>query len=96
MTADLAAVLRAAHTGELLLSTHYLEERLGGADRPWPHEIVFGLLRDAPRIIRDDDGMTDPRGAICEVECEAPDGSLLVVRINYEKIPMKIVTGFRR
>lgn len=72
VAADLSDVLRAARTGDLIMSDHYLEDRLGLSDRPWPHEIVFGLLRDAPRIVRDDGGANDNRGAVCEVQMRSP------------------------
>lgn len=97
MAADLAAIVAAATSGTgPIISVHYLADRMGAADRPWPTEILFGLTEDEPRVVRDQgEGLTqDPRGAVCEVSCQNSNGRGMIVRVNYEKTPMVMVTAF--
>jgi hypothetical protein len=94
--ADLQSIVAAAKNGtDLLISVHYLKERLDNRDRPGLAEMVFGLTDDAPRISRDEAGTgSDNRGNVCDISCETPHGRLMTVRVNYEKKPMILVTAF--
>lgn len=94
MAASLSDIIRAAVNDDFVISVHYLQERQGRDNRPWPSDILFGLMHDAPRIIRDDRGLADPRGAVCELLCEAADRQEFRIRVNYERRPMVMVTAF--
>lgn len=98
VAADLPLIVAAAANGtDLLISVHYLNERLGDQDRPGLAEIAFGLTDDAPRISRDEAGAgTDHRGSVCDISCIAPHGRVMTVRVSYEKTPMILVTAFYR
>jgi hypothetical protein len=71
---------------------HIFENAASG--RPQPSDIVSGIVEDRPRITRDDEGESDDRGAVVEIECESPTGRTLVVRINYEKDPIVPFTQY--
>ena len=96
VAADRQTIVDAAKDGKaLIISVHYLRERLGQADRPPVDAMAFGLTDDAPRIVRDEAGTgSDGRGNVCEISCETPNGRFMTVRVNYEKNPMIIVTAF--
>ncbi len=96
VAADLQSIVAAANNGkDLLISVHYLKERLGNHDRPGLAEVAFGLTDDAPRIARDEAGIgNDDRGSVCDIACETPYGRPMTVRVNYEKKPMVLVTAF--
>lgn len=95
MPADLEAIVAAARTlVGIEFSRHYLHERQSAEDRPWASDVVYALTRGEPRIVIDDEGTKDIRGAVCTIECRGPDSTLLHVRLNYEESPMRIVTVF--
>lgn len=96
VTADLDSIVAAARNGtDLLISVHYLKDRLGNRNRPGLAEVAFGLTDDAPRISRDEAGTgSDDRGSVCDISCETPHGRPMTVRVNYEKKPMILVTAF--
>ncbi len=93
-TADLDAIVAAARRGELDFTDHYLHERMGIEGRPWYSEVIFGLAHGRPRVIDDDRGERDPRGAVCTIACEAPDGTSLIALVNYEVEPMRLITAY--
>lgn len=95
MPADLEAIVAAARRGELRLSDHYESERLGLPDRPSYTEILFGLEDGSPEVASDDEGRNDPRGPVCAITYEGPDGQRFVVRLNYEARPTRVITAFR-
>lgn len=94
MPADLEAIVAAAREGTLDFTDHYLHERMGIAGRPWYSEIIFGIAHGEPRIIGDDQGERDPRGAVCTIACQAPDGTNLIALVNYEVEPMRLITAY--
>ncbi len=96
MSADLAVIVEAAKGRDgLVLSLHYLRDRLGSKDRPSIRELAFGLRDDAPKITRDEASAgSDARGEVCDISCETSDGRAIIVRVNYVKRPMKVVTAF--
>ncbi len=92
--ADLDAIVAAARSGVLRPTRHYAREREGRADRP-PRADIMAALRDGgPVIFRDDRGAEDARGAVCMIVCRAPSGRKMVVRVNYERRPMRVVTAY--
>ncbi len=94
MPADLEAIIEAARTGALRPTRHYSVDRAGRPGRPLVDDVLLALMEGSPRIIDDDRGLHDPRGAVSTIACEAPDGALLIVRINYTNDPMQIVTAW--
>ncbi len=96
MPADLEQIIAAARRdGGIRLTLHYRNHRVHEPDRPSHEEITFGLGSDAPEITRDDGGRNDPRGPVCSVTCEGPDGNRFVVRLNYAVRPMRVITAFQ-
>ena len=95
MPADLQQIVEAARRGAIRLSDHYERDRMGAPGRPSREEIFFGLARDAPEITRDDGGRNDPRGPVCSIRCEGPDGNRFVIRLNYVVRPARVITAFR-
>ena len=95
MPADLEAIVAAARRPRgIQISLHYLGERMGQRDRPFPEDIIRGLAEDDPAIIGDDQGNRDDRGGVCRIVCRAPNGRRLEVRVNYEDSPPRVVTAF--
>lgn len=96
MAADLASIIAAARDEDgLVVSLHYLADRLGKSNRPALTDLAFGLREDTPRITRDEAGSgNDERGDICEIACFSRYGRAMTVRVNYAKRPMKVVTAF--
>lgn len=95
MPANLQQIVEAARRGAIRLSRHYERDRMGEPDRPSYDEIIFGLASDAPEITRDDGGRKDPRGPVCSITCEGPDGDRFVIRLNYVVRPVRVITAFR-
>ena len=49
MPADLEAIVAAARVpGGIQISLHYLDERMGQRDRPFPEDIIRGSQRTTP------------------------------------------------
>jgi hypothetical protein len=96
VSADLQSIVAAAKNGtDLVISVHYLRERLGGTDRPGLSELAFGLADDAPTISRDEAGSgSDARGSVCDVTCRSAQGRPMTIRVSYEGKPMILVTAF--
>ncbi len=95
MPADLQQIVEAARTlVGIEFSHHYLHERQSAEDRPWAADVLYALARGEPRIVRDDHGLEDIRGAVCTIECRTSDDVLLHVVLNYEDWPMRIVTAY--
>ncbi|MXY87794.1 MAG: DUF4258 domain-containing protein [Dehalococcoidia bacterium] len=94
MPADLEAIVAAARRGTLEFTDHYIHERMGMDRRPWYSEVIFGIAHGEPRIMDDDRGERDPRGAVCTIACQAPDGTNLIALVNYEAEPMRLITAY--
>ena len=93
--ADLEAIVAAVRSRDYAVSEHAL---VRGEDpaRPGIIDVVAGVAEDLPRIVSDDRGQNDPRGAIATIECENRQGRTLRVRINYSRRPIVVVTQFWR
>ena len=86
MPADLETIVAAARSLiGIEFTSHYLHDRQSTLERPWASEIIFRLAHGDPRIVSDDLGQEDARGAVCSIECRAPDGTAVIVRLNYER-----------
>lgn len=92
--ADLDAIVAAARAGALRPTRHYSVDRAGQSGRPLVDDVLLALTEGAPRIIDDDHGLRDPRGAVSTIACEAPNGDPLIVRVNYTNDPMQVVTAW--
>ena len=55
---------------------------------------MAALADGGPVLVREDRGEEDVRGAVCEIVCRAPHGRSMVVRVNYERSPMRVVTAY--
>jgi hypothetical protein len=93
-SADLSAIVAAVREDRYLISTHYLRERAGEPGRPLPSTIRACLAEDAPRIVRDDEGANDPRGATCRIQCITPGGDVIFVVVAYDNGPVRVVTAY--
>jgi len=93
--ADLEAIVAAVRNRDYAVSEHALAR---GSDpaRPGIRDVVAGIAEDFPRIVGDDRGQHDPRGAVATIECENRQGRTLRVRVNYSRRPIVLVTQFWR
>jgi hypothetical protein len=73
---------------------HFVRDRAVQPNRPGEPDVEWGILRDAPRITQDDDGLNDPRGSVCHIDCESQRGQTLRVVVNYTKTPLRVVTAY--
>lgn len=95
MPADLEAIVEAARTDDgISVSRHYSRDREGKVDRPPKADILAALRDGEPVIVRDDRCADDERGAVSAIVCRAPNGRSMVVRVNYERSPMRVVTAY--